>query len=313
MGSYLIRRVGMALVVLFGLLVATFFIIHLVPGDPVRIVLGLHATPAAIDAARHQLDLDRPLLVQFWLYVSHSVQGQFGEAYTLNSPVGQIIGQRIGPSAALILYAMFLALLIGIPLAILAALRPNSILDNVLRLGTTFTFAMPAFWLGLMLALIFGLELGWFPVSGYQGGIGGILRTLTLPALTLGLALSTVVMRTLRSSLLEVLQTDYIDAARSRGLRELRVVGRHALRNALMNTLTILSVNVGFLIGGTLILEQVFQIPGVGSLLFDAVEKRDYQLVQTLSLLAGAAVVFASLLADVVQAFLDPRVRLGGR
>jgi ABC-type dipeptide/oligopeptide/nickel transport system permease component len=303
----------MALVVLFGLLVATFFIIHLVPGDPVRIVLGLHATPAAIDAARHQLDLDRPLLTQFWLYVSHSVQGQFGEAYTLNSPVGQIIGQRIGPSAALIVYAMFLALLIGIPLAIVAALRPNSILDNILRLGTTFTFAMPAFWLGLMLALIFGLELGWFPVSGYQGGIGGILRTLTLPALTLGLALSTVVMRTLRSSLLEVLQTDYIDAARSRGLRELRVVGRHALRNALMNTLTILSVNVGFLIGGTLILEQVFQIPGVGSLLFDAVEKRDYQLVQTLSLLAGAAVVFASLLADVVQAFLDPRVRLGGR
>jgi len=313
MASYLIRRVGMALVVLFGLLVATFFIIHLVPGDPVRIVLGLHATPAAIDAARHQLDLDRPLLIQFWLYVSHSVQGQFGEAYTLNSPVGQIIGQRIGPSAALILYAMFLALLIGIPLAIVAALRPNSILDNILRLGTTFTFAMPAFWLGLMLALIFGLELGWFPVSGYQGGIGGILRTLTLPALTLGLALSTVVMRTLRSSLLEVLQSDYIDAARSRGLRELRIVGRHALRNALMNTLTILSVNVGFLIGGTLILEQVFQIPGVGSLLFDAVEKRDYQLVQTLSLLAGAAVVFASLLADVVQAFLDPRVRLGGR
>lgn len=313
MAIYLIRRVALALVVLFGLLVATFFIIHLVPGDPVRIVLGGHATPSAIAQVRHQLDLDRPLLTQFWLYVSHTLQGHFGEAFTLNSPVGQVIGQRIGPSAALIIYAMVLALLIGIPLAILAALRPNGILDNALRLGTTFTFAMPAFWLGLMLALIFGLELKWFPVSGYQSGIGGILRTLTLPALTLGLALSTVVVRTLRSSLLEVLQTDYIDAARSRGLREVRVVGRHALRNALMNTLTILSVNVGFLIGGTLILEQVFQIPGVGSLLFDAVEKRDYQLVQTLALLAGAAVVFASLLADVVQAFLDPRVRLGGR
>ncbi len=313
MASYLIRRVGLALVVLFGLLVATFFIIHLVPGDPVRIVLGLHATPAAVASARHALGLDRPLPTQFWLYVSHSVQGQFGEAYTLNSPVGQIVGQRIGPSAALIVYAMVLALLIGIPLAILAALRPNGILDNILRLGTTFTFAMPAFWLGLMLALIFGLGLGWFPVSGYQGGLGGNLRTLTLPALTLGLALSTVVMRTLRSSLLEVLQSDYIDAARSRGLRELRIVGRHGLRNALMNTLTILSVNVGFLIGGTLILEQVFQIPGVGSLLFNAVEKRDYQLVQTVALLAGAAVVFASLLADIVQAFLDPRVRLGGR
>ena len=156
--SYLIRRVALALVVLFGLLVATFFIIHLVPGDPVRIVLGGHATPAAIDQVRHQLDLDRPLLTQFWLYVSHTVRGHFGEAFTLNSPVGQVIAQRIGPSAALIIYAMVLALLIGIPLAILAALRPNGILDNALRLGTTFTFAMPAFWLGLMLALIFGLS-----------------------------------------------------------------------------------------------------------------------------------------------------------
>ena len=310
---YLVRRLALAVVVLFGLLVATFFIIHLVPGDPVRLVLGVRATPSAIADVRHQLNLDRPLLTQFWLYVSNMVQGHFGEAFSLNAPVGQVISQRIAPSAELIIYSMLLALLIGIPLAIIAALRPNGIIDNAIRLGTTFTFAMPAFWLGLMLSLIFGLKLGWFPVSGYSGGIGGILRTLTLPALTLGLALSAVVVRTLRSSLLDVLQSDYIDAARSRGLRELRIVSRHALRNALMNTLTILSVNVAFLIGGTLILEQVFQIPGVGSLLFDAVEKRDYQLVQTLTLLAGAAVVLVSLAADIVQAFLDPRVRLAGR
>jgi peptide/nickel transport system permease protein len=172
---------------------------------------------------------------------------------------------------------------------------------------------MPAFWLGLMLALIFGLDLGWFPVSGYSGGIGGLLRTLTLPALALGLALAAVVVRTLRSSLLEVLQTEYIEAARSRGLRELRVVGKHALRNSVMNTLTILTVNVGFLIGGTVVIEAVFQIPGLGSLLVEAVEKRDYQLVQALVLLAGAAVVLASLAADLVQAFLDPRVRLARR
>ena len=164
-----------------------------------------------------------------------------------------------------------------------------------------------------MLALIFGLELHWFPVSGYSGGVGGILRTLTLPALALGLALSTVVVRTLRSSLLEVLQTEYVEAARSRGLSELRVVGKHALRNSFMNTLTILSVNIGFLIGGTVILEQVFQIPGLGQLLLTAVEKRDYQLVQALALLAGATVVLASLAADIIQAFMDPRVRLGQR
>jgi ABC-type dipeptide/oligopeptide/nickel transport system permease component len=311
--SYLIRRLGLALIVLFGLLVGTFFIIHLVPGDPVRTVLAGRASPTEIARVRHELALDRPLLDQFGVYVSDTLKGDFGTSFTFDSPVAEIIGQRVGSSVALIGYGMLLSLLIGVPLAIVAALRPNGWLDNAIRVGTALTFAMPGFWLGLMLALIFGLQLGLFPVAGYDGGLGGILRTLTLPALALGLALATVVVRTLRSSLLEVLQGEYIEAARSRGLSELRVVGKHALRNSFMNTLTILSVNIGFLIGGTVVLEQVFQIPGLGSLLVDAVRKRDYQLVQALALLAGAAVVAASLAADVVQGLLDPRVRLGGR
>ena len=311
--NYLLRRVALAAVVLFGLLVATFFIIHLVPGDPVRIVLAGRATPATIARVHHQLALDRPLWTQFSLYVSHTMRGNFGTSFTLDSPVAQIIGQRLGPSAALIGYGMLLSLLIGVPLAIVAALRPNSWLDNVVRLGTTLTFALPGFWLGLMLALVFGLKLRWLPVSGYSPGVVGILRTLTLPALALGLALAGVVVRTLRSSLLEVLQSEHIEATRSRGFSELRVVGKHAMRNSAMNTLTILSVNIGFLIGGTVVLEQVFQIPGLGSLLVGAVEKRDYQLVQALTLLAGAAVVLASLATDVVQALLDPRVKLDGR
>jgi ABC-type dipeptide/oligopeptide/nickel transport system permease component len=311
--SYLLRRLGLAVIVLFGLLVATFFIIHLVPGDPVRIVLAGRASPETVARVRHELALDRPLWDQFSVYVSHTLRGDLGTSFALDSPVGEIIGQRVGPSAALIAYGMLLSLLIGVPLAIVAALRPNGWIDNAIRVATTVTFAMPSFWLGLMLALIFGLQLQWFPVAGYSGGVGGILRTLTLPALALGLSLATVVMRTLRSSLLEVLQSEYVEAARSRGLSELRVVGKHALRNSFMNTLTILSVNIGFLIGGTVVLEQVFQIPGVGSLLVESVEKRDYQLVQALTLLAGAAVVLASLAADVVQALLDPRVRLGAR
>ncbi len=313
MVTYLIRRIALAAVVLFGLLIATFFMIHLVPGDPVRIALAGRASPATVDRVRHEIGLDRPVWTQFWLYTEHTLQGEFGESFTLDSPVSEIIGQRLGPSIALISYGMLLSVLIGVPLAIVAALRPNRLADNSIRLGTTLTFAMPSFWLGLMLALIFGLKLGWFPVSGYSSGVVGILRTLTLPALALGLALSAVVMRTLRSSLLEVMQSEYIEAARSRGLSEVRVVRKHALRNSAMNTLTILSVNIGFLIGGTVVLEQVFQIPGLGSLLVEAVEKRDYQLVQALALLAGAAVVLASLAADVIQAFLDPRVRLAGR
>jgi peptide/nickel transport system permease protein len=310
---YITHRVALSVVVLFGLLVATFFIIHLVPGDPVTIVLAGHGTPQAIADTRHQLWLDRSLPDQFWLYLTHTLQGHFGTAFTLNAPVGELIGQRVAPSAIMIVYGIVVSLVIGVPLAIVAALRPNGLLDNAIRLATTFTFAMASFWLGLMLSLLLGLKLGLFPVSGYQSGIGGVFRTLTLPALTLGLGLSAVVVRTLRSSLLEVLGSEYVDAARSRGLSELRVVGRHAMRNAIMSTITILSVNVGFLIGGTFVLEQVFQIPGVGSLLLQGVQKRDYQLVQALALLSGAAVVFVALAADVLQAFIDPRVRLARR
>jgi peptide/nickel transport system permease protein len=313
MAMYILHRAALSVVVLFGLLVATFFIIHLVPGDPVTIVLAGHGTPETIASTRHELFLDRSLPEQFWLYLSHTLQGQFGTAFTLNAPVGELIGQRVAPSAIMIGYGILVSLVIGVPLAIVAALRPNGVVDNAIRLATTFTFAMPAFWLGLMLSLLLGLELHLFPVSGYEPGLAGVLRTLTLPALTLGLALSAVVVRTLRSSLLEVLQAEYIDAARSRGLSELRVVGKHALRNAVMNTITILSVNIGFLIGGTLVLEQVFQIPGVGSLLLTAVQKRDYQLVQALALLSGTAVVLAGLAADVLQALIDPRVRLARR
>ncbi len=313
MAVYVIRRLALALVVLVGLMIATFFIVHLVPGNPALLVLGGHATPGAIAQVDRQLGLDKSLPDQFGLYFVHTVQGHFGQSFSLGLPVATAIGQRIGASGALIAYSLVLALLIGVPLAIAAAMRPNGWLDNVLRVSTTFTFAMPGFWLGLMLALIFGLELHVFPVSGYQTGLGGLLKTLFLPALTMGLPLATVVVRTLRSALLEVLASDYIDAARSRGFSEVRIITRHALRNASMNTLTVLAVNVGFLIGTTLVVEQVFQIPGLGSLLYEAVEKRDFPIIQTVALLAGTVVVLVSLAADLTQAFLDPRVRLAGR
>jgi ABC-type dipeptide/oligopeptide/nickel transport system permease component len=310
---YLLHRLALSVVVLFGLAVATFLIIHLVPGDPVQQTLGNRATPASIAAAREQLGLDRSLPAQFWTFLSNTVTGNLGHSLTLNAPVREIVGQRIAPSALLIAYGLVVSIVIGVPLAIVAALRPNGIVDNGIRLVTTFAFAMPTFWLGLMLALIFGLWLKWFPVSGYSSGVGGILRTLTLPALTLGLSLAAIVVRTLRSSLLEVLQTEYIEAARSRGLTERRVIVKHALRNAGMATITVMSVNLGFLIGGTVVIEAVFQIPGVGSLLLQSVQRRDYELVQALALLAGTAVVVISLATDLLHAVVDPRVRLGRR
>jgi len=310
---YVLNRAALGLVVLFGLAVATFLIIHLVPGDPVRQALGGRASPDQIEQLRDQLGLTQPLPTQFWDYLSNSFTGQFGDSFVQNTAVGTLVSQRIAPSAILIGYGLLVSLLIGVPLAIVAALRPNGPIDHGVRLVATLSFAMPLFWLGLVLALLLGLQLDIFPVSGYETGVGGILKTLTLPAVTLGLALTVIVVRTLRSSLLEVLQTDYIDAARARGLSERRIVAKHAMRNAVMPTITILSINIGFLIGGTVVLEQVFQIPGLGSLLLESVERRDYEVVQTLVLLAGATVVAVNLAADVLQAAIDPRVRLAGR
>ena len=216
--TYAARRVALSVVVMFGLLVATFVIIHLVPGDPVQQLLGSRATPQAIAAARQELGLDRPLLSQFASFAGGVLRGDLGRSIPLNATVASVIGPRLLPSGLLIAYGLFLALLIGVPLALLAAVRPNRAVDNLVRFATTFTFAMPTFWLGLMLALVLGLELGWFPVSGYERGVAGFFRTLTLPALTIGLSLAVVVVRTLRSSLLEVLQSEYVEAARSRGM-----------------------------------------------------------------------------------------------
>ena len=191
----------------------------------------------------------------------------------------------------------------------LAALRPQGFADNLIRIATTFGFAMPAFWLGLVLSLLLGLQLGLFPVSGYETGVGGFFRTLTLPALTLGLSLVAMVVRTLRTQLLVVLDSEYIEAARARGISERRIVGVHAMRNSVMTTITVISVQIGFLIGGTVVLEYVFQIPGMGTLLIDAVTNRDFPLVATITVLAGATVVIVSLVTDLIQLALDPRVR----
>jgi ABC-type dipeptide/oligopeptide/nickel transport system permease component len=310
---YLLHRLLLGLVVLFGLAVATFLIVHLAPGDPIATALGGRASPAQVEEVRHRVGLDRSLPAQFADYVGHAATGNLGTSFIKNASVGELVGGRVAPSAILIGYGLLVAIVVGVPLAILAAVRPNGVLDNGVRLVATLSFAMPLFWLGLVLALLFGLELNVFPVSGYHTGVGGIFKTLTLPAVTLGLALTVIVVRTLRSSLLEVLQSDYIDAARARGLSERRIVAKHAMRNAVMPTITILSINIGFLIGGTVVLEGVFQIPGLGSLLVESVERRDYEVVQTLVLLAGATVVAVNLAADVLQAAIDPRVRLMGR
>lgn len=310
MGGYILKRAAVSLLVLFALAAGSFFVIHLVPGDPVRQMLGSSATPESVERTRQELGLDQPLPQQFGRFIVRTFTGHFGESLTLGTPIRSLISHRIMPSVLLIIYGVLVALAIGVPLAVVSALRPQSLVDSAVLVMTTFTFAMPQFWLGLVLALLFGLHLNIFPVSGYEGGIGGVLRTLTLPAFTLGLSLTAMVVRTLRTRLLEVLGSEYIEAARARGLSEIRVVCKHAMRNAIMSTLTVLSVQVGFLIGGTVVIEHVFQIPGMGSLLLESVLRRDYPLVEVIAVLSGAAVVLVSFLTDLLQLVLDPRVRL---
>ncbi len=308
--TYLARRVAISVVVLIGIAIVTFVMIHLVPGDPARIELGSHATPEAVEHIRHELGLDRPFLDQFLTYLGHTLTGHFGNSITFGGSVTETIANRIAPTAILVAYGMLIALVFGVPMAIIAAVRRGGWLDNVIRLISTFSFGMPPFWSGLMLSFLLGLELKLFPVSGYKSGFSGVIETMTLPAVTLAFALLVIIVRNLRSSLIEVLQSDFVDAARARGFSERRIVIRHALRNSVIGTITILSSLFGYVISVMVLIEAVFQIPGVGILLVQAVQKRDYQMVQALALLAGAVVVFVGLFIDVIHATIDPRIRL---
>jgi peptide/nickel transport system permease protein len=310
---YLVKRLIVSIVVLLGIALGTFLMIHLIPGDPAKIQLGVHATPEAVEHLHKEWGLDKSLPQQFWIYLGNIVTFNFGESTAFSSGVSELVGNRIGPTAVILIYGILISLVIGVPLAILAALRQGGWIDNAIRVVTTFTFAMPPFWLGLMLALLLGYKLGWFPVSGYETGLSGFLRTCTLPALTVGLGLLVIVVRNLRANLVTVLHSEYIEAARARGYSELRVVSKHAMRNSIVGLITILASLFGFIIGLLVLVESVFRIPGAGTLLVQAVSKRDYQLVQTLVFLSGAFVVIVGFLADFVYAWLDPRIRLAGR
>jgi peptide/nickel transport system permease protein len=310
MARYIMQRLALGVVVLWGLASLVFFILHLVPGDPVRQALGGRASEETVAKVRAELGLDRPLLAQYQSFLVDLIHGDLGRSIALNASVTDILGQRLPPSLLLLGYALLIAVLIGVPLGIWSALRPNGAADHGIRLITTFIYGMPAFWLGLMLALFFGLKLGWFPVSGYEDGAGGALRSLTLPALTMGCALIVIITKTLRSNLIQVLGSDFIEAARSRGFSERRIVFGHAMRNAVIPTITVLATLLAYLIGGTVVIESVFRIPGTGSLLVQSIFQRDYQMVQAIAVLAGIVVVTASFATDLLHAALDPRVRI---
>jgi len=299
-----------AVFVLFIVALAAFLLIHLVPGDPVRITLGAHAPPDAVRRVRHQLGLDRSLAAQFGSFLTGVFRGDFGTSINQQRQVSAIIGPRIAPSVLLLVYGTLISLVVAVPLGVFSALYRNRPADHGIRVVATVGLAMPSFWFGLLLVEVFSLHLGLLPVAGYGTGLVGHLESLTLPAVTIGIYLAPLIVRTLRSSLIETLSADFITSARARGFTETRVIGKHALRNALIATITILAINIGYLISGSVVIENVFGIPGLGSLLVSTIQSRDFPTISALTLLFGALVILVNLLADLSYALVDPRIRL---
>jgi len=273
-------------------------------------MLGTRATDESIAILRSQLGLDKPLHQQYIDFVSDAARLEFGTSLTLRTDIGSLIAARAKNSARLLVYSIIVSLLIAVPLAILAAVRRNRPADHLVRLFTTITFAMPAFWTGLLLVLIFSIRLGFFPTSGLGEGWINLALSLTLPAVTIGFYLAPVLLRSLRSSLIETLSSEFVEAARARGLSERRVLLKHVLRNSLIAMITVLGVNIGFLISGAVVVENVFSIPGLGSLMVTSIISRDYPVIVALTLVFAVIVIIVNLLVDLSYALLDPRIRL---
>jgi peptide/nickel transport system permease protein len=307
--TFVFRRLLLLVPTALGVTIITFFMIHLIPGDPARTILGIHATPRAIAILHREWGLDRPLASQYWLFMDRLVHGNLGTSLYYGVPVSGLVTSHLPPTLWLICYAAVIAIVISVPLAMIAASRKDAVRDHVVRAVPLLGLGMPAFWLALILQTTLAVRYRLFPVSGYGTGFAGHLHSMFLPALTVAIALCPVVIRSLRASMLNVLGADFVTTARAKGVPGRRLFIRHVLRNAVIPAVTVLGINIGFLIGGTLIVEQVFQVPGVGQLMINSIFQRDFDVVQAVALVFGIMVVLVNLLTDVAYAALDPRVR----
>jgi len=307
--AFVIHRLVLLVPTVLGVTIITFFMIHLIPGDPARTILGIHATPRAIAILHREWGLNRPLTSQYWLFMDRLVHGNLGTSLFYGVPVTGLITSHLPPTLWLICYATVIAVIISVPLAMIAASRKDALRDHIVRAVPLLGLGMPAFWLALILQTTLAVRFRLFPVSGYGTGIVGHLHAMFLPALTVAIALCPVVIRSLRASMLNVLGADYVTTARAKGVPAPRLFVRHVLRNAVIPAITVLGINLGFLIGGTVIVEQVFQVPGIGQLMINSIFQRDFDVVQAVALVFGIMVVLVNLLTDVAYATLDPRVR----
>jgi peptide/nickel transport system permease protein len=306
--SFLRRRFVQMIPVLLGISLITFFMIHLIPGDPARNMLGPRATPERVAELRQSLGLDEPLWSQYRRFLTGVVRGDLGTSLYYRQAVGPLVLERLPATVFLIVYSAVIALIVAIPLGIVAAVRRNTWIDQAIRTISLITLAMPAFWLGVLFILYFGLYRGWFPVGGYGETFPEHLHYLFLPSLTIALAMAPILIRSLRSSMVGNLRAQYATTARAKGLTDSRVVTGHVLRPSLISTVTVLGVNLGFLIGSTVIIETVFAIPGLGFLMVSSIQARDYPVIQAVTLVMAMLVITVNLLTDMTYALLDPRV-----
>ncbi|MCK6622526.1 MAG: ABC transporter permease [Calditrichaceae bacterium] len=306
MRQYLKRRLLTLLPVIFGVVTAVFLIIHLIPGDPAALMLSETANPADIEALRTRLGLDRPLGVQYYHFWANLFRGNLGESIYQRQPVFDLVMERFPNTALLAVCAVLVSLVIAFPLGIFSALRQRSAVDYLSLGFSILGISMPVFWLGPLLILIFAVQLHWLPVTGM-----GSWKHLVLPSLTLGFGLSAITIRMIRSSMIEVMNQDYIRTAFAKGLGRGRVVWKHALKNVMIPVITIVGLQLGALFGGVIITEKVFSYPGLGSLLITAIRGRDYPLVQGAILVIALTYIGINLLVDLLYSRVDPKIRLG--
>jgi len=305
--GYAIRRLLVAVPLLLMVTVITFLLIHWAPGDPVNLMLGDFYTEERAAHVRKELGLDRSMPEQYLMWLGRAVSGDFGTSYMLRQPVSGLLAEKLPTTATLAMASLIVALLIGVPVGIMSATKRNSVIDVMSRIVAMIGVSMPVFWLGILLLCWVATRVKFFPTGGAMSQYG--FRAMILPALALGFSMSAVVMRVTRSSILEELPADYVGTARSKGLREGRVLYKHVLRNALLPIITIVGFQLGYLLGGAVLTETVFTLPGLGRLFVNAINARDYPIVQTCMVLFSVVFIGMNLLVDLCYGFIDPRVK----
>jgi peptide/nickel transport system permease protein len=308
--QYVLKRVALMVPTFILVMIIIFLLVRLLPGDPAIAIAGDKASDADLAAIREKLGLNDPLLVQFWLFFTNTLQGDLGRSIMMRTSVSSVILERLPTTGFLALFAVTLSLLIAGPLAFVAALNRGKWPDTVIRTVFQVGLSMPVFYIGLILLTFLAVQLRWFPVGGSGDGFFGQLYYLFLPSMTVALYTSAIIMRNLRTSIIEVLDAEYVQFARAKGLPTRLILGRHVLRNALISTITLLGLSIGNLMSGTLVTETVFAVPGLGRLMLEAIFARDYPLIQGLTLTFGVLVSIVFLLTDLFQSLLDPRMRL---